>query len=210
MPTLTLAFKGNMLNVIPLHDGLMTIGREPSCDIHIDSLAIAPLHARLLLRDGKCSLQSSTGEETFVNHLPVSEQVLQNNDLIRIGKHTLLYASASEPLPEINQPVTASTPEPAPASTPATSNNREGCLQVLSGSHLGKMIKLRSGMTDLGKLGIARALVSLRHDGYYIADLGEDNNLQVSGENIGEKAWPLKDGDLIQINKLKLQFHLEQ
>ena len=206
MPTLTLAFKGNMLQVIPLRDGLMTIGREPSSDIHIDSLAIAPLHARLLLRDGKCTLQNNTGEETFVNHLPVSEQVLQDNDLIRIGKHTLRYAGAGEALPEIDHSAMTSAPVPPPA----TSNNSEGCLQVLSGSHIGKTIKLRTGMTDLGKLGIAPALISRRRDGYYIANLGEDDNLCVSNEHIGEKTWPLKDGVLIQINKLKLQFHLEQ
>ena len=208
MPTLTLAFKGSTLQVIPLHDGLMTIGREPSCDIHIDSLAISPQHARLLLRDGKCTLQSNTGEETFVNHLPVSEQALQDNDLIRIGKHTLRYASAGEALPEIDHSATANAPEPT-ASPPTTSNNSEGYLQVLSGSHLGKTIKLRSGMTDLGKAGIAPALISLRRNGYYIANLGEDNNLHVGDENIGEKTWLLKDGDLIRINKLKLQFLLE-
>jgi pSer/pThr/pTyr-binding forkhead associated (FHA) protein len=211
VPTLTLAFKGNTLQVIPLRDGLMTIGREPSCDIHIDSLAIGPQHARLLLRDGACILQSQTGEETFVNNQPVSEQPLQDNDLIRVGKHTLRYASAGEPLPESDNPVVASAPAPTPAVTPPTAgNSRDGWLQVLSGSHLGKTIKLRSGMTDLGKVGLAPALVSLRRDGYYIANLGEDDNLRVGSESIGEKTWPLKDGDLIQIDKLKLQFHLEQ
>lgn len=64
-------------------------------------------------------------------------------------------------------------------------------------------------MTDLGKAGIAPVLISLRRDGYYIANLGENDNLQVGDENIGEKTWPLMDGDLIQIGKLKLQFHLE-
>jgi hypothetical protein len=210
VPTLTLAFKGNTLQVIPLHDGLMSIGREPSCDIHIDSLAIAPQHARIVIHNGKCTLQSNNGEETFVNQVPVNEQVLQDNDLIRIGKHTLRYTEAGELLPEIHHFATASTPAPAPAPPPTFSHNREGWLQVLSGSHLGKTIKLRSGMTDLGKAGIAPALISRRHDGYYIANLGEDDNIRVGDDNIGEKTWLLKDGDLLQINKLKLQFLLEQ
>jgi hypothetical protein len=211
VPTLTLAFKGSTLQVIPLHDGLMTIGREPSCDIHIDSLAIAPQHARILMQNGKCTLQSNTGEETFINQQPVTEQALEDNDLIRIGKHTLRYANAGTPLHEIDHSTIAWAPEAVSESTPppVTGNNSDGCLQVLNGTHLGKTIKLRSGMTDLGKAGIAPALISLRRDGYYIANLGEDNNLQVGNENIGERTWPLKNGDLIQINKLKLQFHLE-
>lgn len=211
MPTLTLAFKGNTLQVIPLHDGLMTIGREPSCDIHIDSLAISPQHARLLLRDGECTLQNIAGEETFINHQPVNEQVLQNNDLIRIGKHTLRYTSTAEALPEIDHSIANTTVEPVIESThtpPPVISNSEGCLQVLNGSKLGKTIKLRSGMTDLGKAGIAPVLISLRRDGYYIANLGEDDNLHVGDESIGAKSWPLKDGDMIQIDKLKLQFHL--
>lgn len=210
MPTLTLAFKGNTLQVIPLRDGLMTIGRDPSCDIHIDSLAIAPQHARLMLRDGQCTLQGNTGEETFINHQPVTEQALQNNDMIRIGKHTLRYASAGEALHEVERTSRASAESPKPAPQAAAPTSREGSLQVLSGSHLGKMIKLRSGMTDLGKVGIAPVLISLRRDGYYIANLGETDNLSVGDEHIGAKTWPLKDGDLILIDKLKLQFHLEQ
>lgn len=213
MPTLTLAFKGNTLQVIPLRDGLTTIGREPSCDIHIDSLAIAPQHARLIMRDGQCTLQGTTGEETFINHQPVTEHVLENNDLIRIGKHTLRYASAGEMPREVAHTSSASaespTPAPAPAAQPVAPLNREGSLQVLSGSHLGKMIKLRNGMTDLGKLGIAPVLISLRRDGYYIANLGEADNVSIRDVYIGAKTWPLKDGDLILIDKLKLQFHLE-
>jgi hypothetical protein len=210
VPTLTLAFKGNTLQVIPLHDGLMTIGREPTCDIHIDSLAIAPQHARLLMQNGKCTLQSNNGEETFVNQVPVNEQALQDNDLIRIGKHTLRYTGAGEVLPEINHSTTASTSAPTPAPPSTFSHNCEGWLQILSGSHLGKTIKLRSGMTDLGKVGIAPALISRRHDGYFIANLGEDDNIRVGDKNIGEKTRLLKDGDLIQINKLKIQFLLDQ
>lgn len=211
MPTLTLAFKGNTLQVIPLHDGLMSIGREPSCDIHIDSLAVSPQHARVLLRDGTCTLQSHTGEETFVNNQPVSEHTLQDGDLIRVGKHTLRYTGTGEPLPKINNTVIANAPEPEPVPAPAAASHKhDGWLQVLSGTNLGKTIKLRSGMTDLGKVGLPPALVSLRRDGYYIANLGEDDNLRVGNESIGEKTWPLKDGDLIQIDKLKLQFHLEQ
>lgn len=216
MPTLTLAFKGNTLQTFPLHDGLMTIGREPSSDIHIDSLAVSPQHARVLLQSGKCVLQNNAGEETFVNHQLVSEQTLEDNDLIRIGKHTLRYISEGEALPEIDHLASASpvTPEPepvapVPAATPERTSHKEGLLQVLSGSDLGKTIKLRSGMTDLGKAGIAPVLISLRRDGYYIANLGENDNLLIGDENIGEKTWPLMDGDLIQIDKLKLQFHLE-
>ena len=212
MPTLTLAFKGNTLQVIPLHDGLMTIGREPSSDIHIDSLAVSPQHARILLQGGKCVLQNNTGEETFLNHQPVTEQTLEDNDLIRIGKHTLRYISQGEALPEIDHLAPISEPDslaPTSDTTPAARIHKGGLLQVLSGADLGKTIKLRSGMTDLGKAGLAPALISLRRDGYYIANLGEDDNLLIGDENIGEKTWPLMDGDLIQIDKLKLQFHLE-
>lgn len=215
MPTLTLAFKNNTLQVIPLRDDLLTIGREPSSDIFIDSLAVAPQHARLVRRDGQYTLQNHNDEEVFVNHQQVNEHTLQNDDLIRIGKHTLRYASVGEALAEtrpatLEKPVTATaTSEVASTAPPSNNTGKDGWLQVLSGSHLGKTIKLRSGMTDLGKIGITPALISLRRDGYFIANLGENDNLCVGENNIGDKTWPLNDGDLIQIDKLKLQFHLQ-
>lgn len=212
VPTLTLAFKGKMLHVYPLKEGLITIGREPSCDIHIDSLAIQPQHARILMRDGSCKLQDTGSNDVFVNHKLISEHVLEDNDLIRIGKHTLRY-SLDDAIAEASPAIPAF--EAAPTSTAADVNNppktrQRGWIQVLSGSNLGKTIKLRAGLTDLGKMDLVPALISHRREGYFISNLGENSKFSVANQEIGDKIWLLKDGDVIQSGKLQLQFYLQE
>ena len=70
----------------------LTIGRNESNDIIIDNLAVSANHARIesvsasfIIKD----LQSTNG--TFVNEKLVSAHGLRHNDIILIGKHTLLF-----------------------------------------------------------------------------------------------------------------------
>lgn len=214
MSTLTLEFKGKILQAFPLEDGLLSIGREPGCDIHIDSLAVERQHARIIIRNDQSTIsQSSPDNPTFVNHKPIDETILKHNDLIRIGKHTLRYRD--EPLPvavnnektefptksaeTIVQTSTVINDTPVPAA---------GWLQVMSGRNLGKIFKLRAGLTDLGTLGMTPTLIALRQSGYFISSLTRNNQLSVADQDIGEKSHPLNDGDLIKIGRLTLQFHL--
>lgn len=196
-----------MLHVYPLKEGLITIGREPSCDIHIDSLAIQPQHARILMRDGSCNLQDTGSDDVFVNHKLISEHVLEDNDLIRIGKHTLRY-SLDDAIAETRPAIPI---DPSPISGEDANKTRpRGWIQVLSGSDLGKTIQLRAGLTDLGKMDLMPALISLRREGYFISNLGENSEFSVANQEIGDNIWPLKDGDVIQSGKLQLQFYLQE
>ncbi len=219
MATLTLAFKGKTLQIYPLQDGVLTIGREPGCDIHIDSLAVEPQHARLMVQGEKFVLtQTKHDNTTLINHKPIEEAQLQNNDMIRIGKHVLMFRlddSVVEQNKSDSNIAKPSAPEQAP-SVPSVNEDQvesntpnHGWLQVMNGKMLGKTFKLRSGLTDLGKLGMLPALIALRRSGYFISNLADSNNLSVSNKAIGDKSHPLHDGDLIKLGKVTLQFHLQ-
>jgi len=52
---LTLLFRDKLLQVHHLSEGETLIGRDPACGIHIDSLAVAPLHARLSTQGAELS-----------------------------------------------------------------------------------------------------------------------------------------------------------
>ncbi len=210
MAKLTLSFKGNLLKVIPVKEGPMTIGRDPSCDIHIDSLAVQPLHARLFTSEGKSSLtDTDTPEGTFVNHQRIDEVELEDKDIIRVGKHVLKYiedddSHADEPPEPQPQPAPVDVaPQPA-----AVEEVRHGWLQILSGENLGKTVKLKTGMTNLGKQGMPPALIALRNEGYFISSLGDDE-ITVGSERIGEHSHLLKDGDMIHIGNTQIQFYLQ-
>jgi len=218
LPSLTLAFKDKILQVFSLQNGLLSIGREPSCDIHIDSLAVEPQHARVVTRDNLCTIsQCNSDTPTFVNHKPIDEYVLAHNDIIRIGKHTLRYLDGVQASSDHKDPVEPIMPDvktgkhfpyPVDETKEKPATMIAGWLQVMSGKNLGRTFKLHSGLTDLGSLGMSPVLIALRHGGYFISNLTEDNSLSVADQEVGEKSHPLHDGDLIKIGKLTLQFHL--
>ena len=93
MPVITLKYKDKVLDKYQIGIGqTVTIGRNESNDIVIDNLAVSANHARIesvsasfIIKD----LESTNG--TFVNEKLVSAHGLRNNDVILIGKHTLIF-----------------------------------------------------------------------------------------------------------------------
>lgn len=218
MSTLTLTFKGKTLHVYPLKDGVVTIGRDAGCDIQIDSLAVEPQHARLMVDGHTCSItQNKHDNATYLNHKPIQEASLQNKDIIRIGKHVLVFHDNDVLVEKNSSAVNVTSPTfhketttPAVKEQIKSTTSTNGWLQVMNGEKLGQTFKLRSGLTDLGKLGMLPALIALRSSGYYISSLADnDDNLFVSDQTVGSKSHPLQDGDLIKLGKVTLQFHLQ-
>ena len=77
-----------------------TIGRDPACGVHIDSLGVSRHHAaihwsgdRFVLTD----LASRNG--TFVNKVRIRERALANGDAISAGDCQLRFLYASQALP---------------------------------------------------------------------------------------------------------------
>ena len=90
MPRLILQSEDRVLKQFPV--GLMaTIGRLPDNTIVLDSPSVSGHHA-CVFRDGHRwtveDLQSTNG--TFVNGARVSRHVLQQGDVVRVGKHELM------------------------------------------------------------------------------------------------------------------------
>ena len=92
MARLILKFKDRILQVYPLRqDQHVAIGRRSTNDIVIDNLAVSGHHARIEnSADGFTitDLQSKNG--TFLNGEPVLEGVLKDQDVVTVGKHTLV------------------------------------------------------------------------------------------------------------------------
>lgn len=222
MSKLTLSFKGQILKVFSIRQGDMLIGSDPACNIHIDSLAIAPQHARVSTTEQTSSLTALDAENnTFINHTQINEQPLKHGDEIRIGKHTLTYQFEEVP-EELQVPPTSTevedepsivlnAPEPAAKPRPARTESTDkllGWLQIMNGQNLGKTLSLHRSMTNLGKPGVATAVISKRETGYFISHL-EGKFLPKIGEQPIEQTTRLSDGDVIQIGNIKMQFYME-
>ncbi len=226
MSKLTLSFKGTVLRVYPVLKGNMLIGNDPKCPIHIDSLALQPQHARLDTH-GDTSVLVNLDDETgtFVNNQRIEKQMLKDGDMIRIGKHMLTYQYESVPETTATSGTEPDTLElDLAASSPATTGGegeipteekieqegkRLAWLQIMNGQNLGKTISLNRSMTNLGKPGVATAVITRRNEGYFLSHLEGEKSPLVDDNPIGTHSYKLVDGDTIQIGNIKMQFFLD-
>lgn len=210
MSKLTLSFKGKVLKVFPVLKGSMTLGSDPSCTIYIDSLAIQPQHAEINTSNNESAIRDlNTEEGTFIGQTKIEGlHTLKDGDVIRVGKHTLAY-TYSEDITSENEAVAENLPaEEAPIKMEAQEKT-QGWLQIMNGSNLGKTMSLNKAMTNLGKPGISTAVITKRHDGYFISQLEGNHPLLIKDEELGDRSLQLMDGDTIQIGNIKMQFYLE-
>lgn len=228
MSKLTLSFKGKVLRTFPLKQGMMEIGSDPNCLIHIDSLAVQDKHARIETHGNDSILfDLKTDDGTFVNQNRITEHKLQEGDMIRVGKHTLTYkfeeissleANDSSTSIEI-KPIETTGEHPAVSeateqdqeteATFASTTNKHGWLQILNGQNLGKTLSLTRNMTNIGKPKVATAVITRRHDGYFISHLEGKHPPSVGNREIGDQSVKLEDGDIITIGNINMQFYME-
>jgi len=135
MAKLILSLDGSVIREIPLNKDRVTIGRKPQNDIPIENLAVSGEHACIvtILDDSFLEDLGSTNG-TLVNGNPIKKHILQNNDVIEIGKYKMKYvveagmaAAAPAPVDDFERTMVmrspvkpaASAPKPAAATAPA-------------------------------------------------------------------------------------------
>lgn len=221
MPKLTLSFKGKLLKYFPIGEGETIIGSAPESTVFIDSLAIQPRHASVTVDGDRAVLRDlGSPDGTFVNNARIGDEyVLKDGDNIRIGKHNLTYTPGpAEPVgtvaleEQFPEPVAEpEAPEPPVEEDlfQEAARPRHAFLQILNGQNLGKTISLNRKLINLGKSGVQMAVIAHRNDGYFLSHLEGDVTPKVGNAFIGDKAWQLSDGDVIQIGNVKMQFYLQ-
>ncbi len=210
MSKLTLSFKGKVLKIYPVLKGRMTLGSDPGCTIHIDSLALQPEHAEINTVNNESSIRDlNTDEGTYIGQTKLEGMhLLKDGEVIRTGKHTVAY-SFSEDITSESDIVTEKIIEKEPPIKIEAQEKTQGWLQIMNGSSLGKTMSLNKAMTNLGKPGISTAVITKRQDGYFISQLEGNHPLLITNKELGNKTLQLTDGDTIQIGNIRMQFYLE-
>lgn len=233
MAKLVLSLNGAVQGEFELDQERFTIGRKPENEIQIDNLAVSGKHSMIItILDDSFLEDLGSTNGTYVNGKLVKKHALKDGDVIAIGKHELKYhnENASDDEDEfektmIIKPGSASAavaaaqaaedagaapapPSPQGASAPAASGGMPlGRLTVLNGPIAGKELELTKALITLGKPGTQVAVISRRPQGYFLTHIESDGGFPVvNGAEVGAKAYQLKDGDLIELASIKMEF----
>lgn len=214
MAKLTVYFKFKEIDSYLFSDKVVHVGRDDTNDIQIDSLAVAPAHAAIILRDQSATIkQLNENFPLVVNGQATNECKLENGDTITLGKHDLVY----QELPEQSE---ASESENIllDQNLPPHSNFDDqfdeheipnASLQVLDGPNIGKIVTLKKAMTRLGNEHSGIVVISRRRDGFFVTAFKDNGDICVNNQPIKDSYVKLKKNDILSINNVSLQFFLD-
>ncbi len=216
MPKMIVSIDGIVIKEVTLTKDRTTLGRRPYNDIVIDNLAVSGEHAVLQLVGSEVYLEDlNSTNGTYINGKAVKKQLLQNDDVVEIGKYRIKFLGDTgfgyEKTMVIKSGAIAAT-HSASASRPASSEPSlvvpvgNAAIKVLSGVATGREVALVKVVTTIGKPGIAIAAITKRPNGFVIAHVEGLNKPLVNGVALGAEAAPLKDGDVIELAGTQMQF----
>lgn len=223
MAKLILSLDGVVIRDIKIDQDRISIGRKAHNEVVIDNLAISGEHSLVtrIVNDVFVEDLGSTNG-TLVNGEPVKKQLLQDNDMIEIGKYKLKFVAEKvvrvaqddfEKTMIIRSPLLGQAPAApspasavAPTSAPAAAAARMGALQILTGSHAGKELELTKNLTTIGKTGEQVAVVTRRPQGYFITHVDGPRHPVVNGVELDAQAQALNEHDVIELAGIKMEF----
>ena len=134
-----------------------------------------------------------------------------------IERNEQMEEQIAEAAQAVEDAVAADAPQPAAAAAAPTAEPAqqgvaglpEARLQVLSGKFAGRELALNKALTTLGSPKIQTAAITRRAEGFYIVhvDSGEQDSYPlVNGLDIGARAQPLEDNDVIELAGVKMGF----
>jgi pSer/pThr/pTyr-binding forkhead associated (FHA) protein len=233
MAKVLLKFKEAVVKEIPLNQDIMTIGRKEESDIIIDNQAVSGRHAKILKEGDAIFIEDASSlNGTYVNGQKIFKSELYNGDVILIGVHTLevisdkvrdtdmkSFAVRGRSMDE-TMVIAPADQKKILASVDKEKPEALGGFIIIEGSTEKKDYLLKERVITIGKddsAGIrlkgffapkVAALVNRRKEGYFITPSG-GKSLKVNGEEI-EHRYDLKDGDIVEVGGLKMQFYVKE
>lgn len=210
MAKFTVYFKDKLIQSHLFDSGVIHVGRDETNDLTIDNLAVAPAHAVVIVKEDSCLIKQLNDEfPLIVNKEKNKETLLKNTDEISIGKHTLIYNTTESVLSSKKISSADRDMESLNGKLEQTVQLPDANLQVLDGQHIGRMLPLKKPMTRLGQSGSGVVVISKRKDGYFISILEGNTEITVNQKPLANKTVSLKNNDIVVVEKVSMQFFLE-
>jgi pSer/pThr/pTyr-binding forkhead associated (FHA) protein len=215
MAKFTLYFKDKPIHSGIYDAGVIHIGRDETNELVVDSLAVAPAHAVVIIKEDSCIVKQLNEKfPLLINNQATKEWSLQNNDVINVGKHYIVYTLTESFLDSetfVAPPTFSHDVDVQALNQKLEQGGRqqEANLQIMDGPHIGRILPLKKAMTRLGHDGAGIIVIARRKDGYYVSALQGHNGLAVNKQPLGENTVLLQHNDVIEVDKTPMQFFLE-
>ena len=218
MPKLIISIDGVVIKEVQLSKDRTTIGRRPYNEVVIDNLAVSGEHAVLQMVGQEVHLEDlNSTNGTYVNGKAVKKQLLQNNDIIEIGKYKVKFVEEGsgaelEKVPAFRHSTPLASAGAAYSGGAAPTNMAPlmvaaATIKLLSGPAAGREMALTKVVTTIGKPGEAVAAITRRQGGYVVAHVEGESQPTLNGVPFDTDAVALKNGDVLQLAGTKIQFN---
>lgn len=223
MAKIVLSLDGEIVEQRVVKAERIVLGRDPKCDLVIDSQDVSGKHAAIVtvvndhfLED----LDSTNG--TRVNGRRITRHLLENNDVVFLGPYRLKYlnaasvgvgfdrtqiiASVKPGVAPADTMVVPAELDSAAASTRATrSRFPKGKLVSVSGPRAGTELRIDRVLLPVGHEGDALGIINRRPLGCFLTQVS-GRPLRLNGKPLGAEPTLLHDGDEVLAGDEKLIF----
>jgi FHA domain len=183
-----------------------SLGRKPTNHIVLTDLAVSGEHCVFELKGLGVEvhdLGSTNG--TYINGKMVDRHLLQEGDVIAIGKFKIHYHSANELTDEGKTVAMGLDAGMYHASTGAL----QACFKVLTGSSAGLELPVVKAVSTFGKRGVAMVAIAHRRQGYFISCMEAIQVPTLNGNPISDDPVLLSDYDVVELAGTTLEFSLK-
>ena len=218
MPKMIVSIDGVVIREVQVTKDRTSVGRRPYNDVVIDNLAVSGEHAVLQMSGNEVYLEDlNSTNGTFVNGKAVKKQLLNDSDMVEIGKYKIKYVNEASSgavdkaimnLSRAAELSATSSTAPAAALSPVRESGSGGTatIKVLSGAAAGREVALVKVVTTIGKPGLAVAAITKRPNGFVVVHVEGSSQPTLNGASIGTDPVLLTHGDVLELAGTKMQF----
>jgi pSer/pThr/pTyr-binding forkhead associated (FHA) protein len=225
MPELIVKYEDKVIERMVADKKRITIGRTTDNDIVLENRGVSRKHAQIEFNDNAAVIiDNESLNGTFVNNRKVTEEILHDNDVITIGKYSLIYRSnVSRQESPVNFDGTMVLKTKKQKDLIEKDKLEKEIVGRMGGSVLlgeensdFSEYRIEHNVTTIGKakfvhihargflLSGIQAKIIKESDQFFIVNLGRKGKTKVNGEEIARQS--LKNGDIIQVGKSVYRF----
>jgi pSer/pThr/pTyr-binding forkhead associated (FHA) protein len=220
MPKMIVSIDGVVIREVQVTKDRTSVGRRPYNDVVIDNLAVSGEHAVLQMSGNEVYLEDlNSTNGTFVNGKAVKKQLLNDSDMVEIGKYKIKYVNeTSSSSGAVDKAImnlsraaelSATSPSESAAAMPPLGEAGSGgtaAIKVLSGAAAGREVALVKVVTTIGKPGVAVAAITKRPHGFVVVHVEGSSKPTLNGTEIDAEPVLLSHGDVLELAGTKMQF----